>query len=268
MTTSPYSLEDLVYLMQRLREPETGCPWDLKQNYQSITSSTIEEAYEVVDAIEQGDLDHLKEELGDLLFQVIFYSQLADEEKRFSFHDVVHVITEKLLRRHPHVFPDGTLQSRRQPGEELDDSHIKASWENIKQSERSAKGAPGIFDDVPKALPALTRAAKLQKRAAKLGFDWTATDQVLDKIEEELTELSEAFDAGSEEDVAEELGDLMFTCVNLARHLGRDPDSLLRAANQKFESRFTHVAARIKTASEQPPTAATLEAWWAEAKRR
>lgn len=268
MTQTTYHLEDLMYLMQRLREPETGCPWDLKQDYQSITPSTIEEAYEVVDAIERGDLDHLKEELGDLLFQVIFYSQLADEDKRFTFHDVVHVITEKLVRRHPHVFPDGTLRSRRAPGEALDDTQIKASWENIKQNERSEKGNAGVFDDVPKALPALTRAAKLQKRAAKLGFDWPEAGPVLDKLDEELQELRDAFASGSESDIAGELGDLMFTCVNLSRHLGHDPDSLMRRANHTFESRFTHVAARMNAAKEQPPSAATLESWWEEAKRR
>ncbi len=252
--------------MQRLRDPDTGCPWDVKQDYRSITSSTIEEAYEVVDAIEQGDFHHLKEELGDLLFQVIFYSQLAQEEKRFTFDDVVHALTSKLVRRHPHVFPDGALESQRQPGENLDDAEIKASWERIKQQERVSKGSAGVFDDVPKSLPALSRAVKLQKRAAKEGFDWQRADEVLDKIEEELTELCEAFEAKNMGQVASELGDLIFSCVNLARHIGHDPDALVRQTNQKFESRFTHVSQRMRDSDQGTFTVDEMEAFWREAK--
>lgn len=268
MSSTQHTLENLMYLMSRLRDPETGCPWDIKQSYKSITSSTIEEAYEVVDAIENEDFEHLREELGDLLFQVIFYTQLASEESRFSFHDVVHGLTSKLVRRHPHVFPDGTLESRRDPKNVMDDAAIKASWENIKQAERESKGDKGVFDDVPKSLPGLTRAAKLQKRAAKLGFDWSESAQVLDKVGEEFGELQEAFQSGDADHTASELGDLMFTCVNLARHLGRDPDELMRQANQKFESRFTHVHNRMTEGVESKHTADDLEAFWQEAKER
>lgn len=261
-----HTLNDMLYLMRRLRDPDTGCPWDLKQSYRSITSSTIEEAYEVVDAIEHEDYEHLREELGDLLFQVIFYSQLADEEGRFSFHDVVHALTAKLVRRHPHVFPDGTLKSKRSSDEVLDDAGIKASWERIKQDERDLKGSDGVFDDVPSSLPSLMRAAKLQKRAAKQGFDWQRADEVLDKIEEELTELCEAFESQNMDQVAGELGDLMFSCVNLARHIGRDPDSLVRQANQKFESRFNHVAQRMQEGAQKAFSSEELEGFWREAK--
>lgn len=268
MPSTEYSLDDLTYLMSRLRDPETGCPWDIKQSYKSITSSTIEEAYEVVDAIESEDFDHLREELGDLLFQVIFYTQLAKEESRFSFHDVVHGLTAKLVRRHPHVFPDGTLQSQCDSSRDMDDAAIKASWENIKQAERESKGDKGVFDDVPKSLPGLTRASKLQKRAAKLGFDWKESAQVLDKVGEEFGELQEAFESGDAAHTASELGDLMFSCVNFARHIGRDPDELMRQANQKFQSRFTHVHNRMTESSKSAHSTEELEAFWCEAKER
>ncbi len=263
----PYTLENLLYLMKRLRDPETGCPWDIKQSFQSITSSTIEEAYEVVDAIEHGDYGHLREELGDLLFQVIFYSQLADEQQGYNFNDVVDGLTAKLVRRHPHVFPDGSLESRRLPGEVLDDAGIKASWENIKQQERESKGSRGVFDDVPVSLPPLTRAAKLQKRAAKLGFDWESSDQVLDKLEEELTELCEAVESKNMAHVASELGDLMFTCVNLSRHLHQDPEALMRSANRKFEARFSHVVSAMNQSDKASFTAQELERYWEDAKK-
>ncbi len=268
MSSTKYTLENLMYLMSRLRDPETGCPWDIKQSYKSITSSTIEEAYEVVDAIENEDFDHLREELGDLLFQVIFYTELSREESRFSFHDVVHGLTSKLVRRHPHVFPDGTLESRRDPNSVMDDAAIKASWEDIKQVERESKGDKGVFDDVPNSLPGLTRAAKLQKRAAKLGFDWSESAQVLDKVGEEFGELQEAFESGDADHTASELGDLMFTCVNLARHLGRDADELMRQANQKFQSRFTHVHNRMTENEESMHSSDELEVFWREAKER
>ncbi len=245
MSEQQYSLEDLQYLMSRLRKPETGCPWDLKQSYHTICASTIEEAYEVVDAIEHKDYDHLKEELGDLLFQVIFYSQLAREEKRWDMTDVVHGITEKLLRRHPHVFPEGTLQSERDASSGLNDSDIKASWEKIKSEERGEKGKSGILDDVPRALPAMTRAAKLQKRAAQIGFDWPDVPPVIDKLEEEISEFKEAVASENSDHMEEELGDMLFTCVNLARKLGKDPETLLRQANSKFEHRFRKMETRL-----------------------
>ncbi len=264
--TARYSLEDLVYLMQRLRDPVDGCPWDLKQDYLSITPSTIEEAYEVVDTIEKGDFAHLKEELGDLLFQAIFYSQLASEEGRFTFADVVDSITAKLLRRHPHVFPDGTLESRRPRGQELDESEVKTSWEAIKQVERESKGSPGVFDDIPSALPGLTRAAKLQKRAAKAGFDWSDKKEVFEKVEEEVAELRDALTREHDRDIAAELADLMFTCVNLARHIGKEPESLVRQANEKFERRFQSVFSQMRASDKAEHSASELEVFWQKAK--
>jgi len=268
MDSSPYSIEDLIYLMSRLRDPETGCPWDIRQNYLSITPSTIEEAYEVVDAIEQEDYPHLKEELGDLLFQVIFYTQLASEESRFDFAQVVDRLTAKLLRRHPHVFPDGTLASRRPPDASLTEAEVNAQWEAIKQQERSDKGRGDVFADIPASLPALTRAAKLQKRAAKYGFDWPDITQVYDKISEESIELKEALADKDEDAVAEELGDLMFSCVNMSRHLGREPEALMRAANRKFEQRFQVVAEHISASGEEALSLEQLELAWQAAKQR
>lgn len=266
MSTRSYSLEDLLYLMQRLRDPDTGCPWDIKQGYLSITPSTVEEAYEVVDAIEREDYQHLKEELGDLLFQVIFYGQLANEEDRFSFADVVDELTTKLIRRHPHVFPQGTLESKREAGQVADDTSINASWEAIKQQERKNKGSGGIFDDVPRSLPALTRGVKLQKRAAKVGFDWACSEQVLDKIKEEVDELQEAMAKQDSAEIANELGDVMFSCVNLARHLGQDPEALMRVANSKFERRFNQVYKQMGAQGKSQYSAEELEGFWQLAK--
>ncbi|VUD56506.1 Nucleoside triphosphate pyrophosphohydrolase [Thalassocella blandensis] len=272
-----YNVNDLIYLMERLRDPESGCPWDLKQDYKSITPSTLEEAYEVVDAIEHADYAHLKEELGDFLFQVVFYTQLAKEEQRFDFHEVVDALTAKLVRRHPHVFPDGSLKSKRdsQPNA-LEEKAIKQSWEQIKEEERHSKGKKGLLDDVPLALPALSRAAKLQKRAAKIGFDWPYSKPVIEKIHEELSELEEAMEARDEEAMAEEMGDLLFTCVNLSRHLKLDPEAVLRRANLKFESRFRSMEAEMQesTAIQNSPnadltySAEALEALWQQAKRK
>ncbi|WP_281388206.1 nucleoside triphosphate pyrophosphohydrolase [Teredinibacter haidensis] len=265
-----YLIDDLLYLMARLRDPKTGCPWDVKQDYLSITPSTIEEAYEVVDAIELNDLNHLKEELGDLLFQVVFYGQLAKEEGRWSFSDVVHELTAKLIRRHPHVFPDGTLQSQRGDEGELNEKQIKASWERIKEQERGEKGKKGVLDDVPRSLPALKRAEKLQKRAAKVGFDWTRTEDVMAKLQEEMGELDEVFQAGQPDEsrIAEELGDVMFSCVNLARHLKLDAEQLMRHANQKFETRFNYVEEQTQKvgSSLEDATLESMETFWSQAK--
>ncbi|WP_188151727.1 nucleoside triphosphate pyrophosphohydrolase [Teredinibacter waterburyi] len=246
--STQYGIDDILTLMARLREPEYGCPWDLKQTYQSITPSTLEEAYEVVDTIEKADYPHLREELGDLLFQVVFYSQLAEEDGFWNFADVVHGLTAKLVRRHPHVFPDGTLSSRRAAGAP-EEAAIKASWEAIKQDERAKKGKLGTLEDVPLALPALSRAQKLQKRAAGVGFDWDSRVAVLAKLEEEVVELRQAFTdselnanhGAAQQKLEEELGDVMFSCVNLARHLKCDSEGLMRAANRKFERRFNGV---------------------------
>ncbi|WP_235813592.1 nucleoside triphosphate pyrophosphohydrolase, partial [Pseudomonas syringae] len=201
-----HTVQDLLNLMARLRDPQFGCPWDLKQTYASIVPHTLEEAYEVADAIEQGDLDHLKGELGDLLFQVVFYAQLAKEEGRFEFDDVIDGITRKLLRRHPHVFPTGELYA---PAEtpRLTDEQVNLRWDEIKSEERAEKaGVPeqlSLLDDVPRALPALSRAAKLQKRAAQVGFDWPAALPVVDKVREELDEILEAMVDNDAEGIAE-----------------------------------------------------------------
>lgn len=245
MTNYKYSTDDLLYLMARLRDPQTGCPWDIKQDYSTIAPSTLEEAYEVVDAIEKQDFVHLKEELGDLLFQVIFYSQLGKEENRFDFAGVVSDLVEKLVRRHPHVFPDGTLASK------IDNRHtlpadVKARWEAIKQQERDAKGEQSLLVDVPLNLPALSRAAKLQKRAASVGFDWQDIQGPIAKVREELIEVEEALVTENDAAIEEELGDLFFAVVNVSRYLKIDPELALRKANQKFESRFNYIETNIQ----------------------
>lgn len=285
-----FSIDDLQYLMQRLREPKYGCPWDLAQSYQSIASSTIEEMYEVIDAIEKNDLDQLKDELGDLLFQIIFYSQLGKEDQVFTFDDITTSITQKLLSRHPHVFPDGTLESR-STGSDVDrdlaQATIKEAWEKIKQQERIAKGQKGIMADVPRALPATIRAVKLQKRAASVGFDWPNTDGVYKKIEEETDEVKAAVShlsslkvsnkknvdealSSASSHVSEEIGDLLFSVINLARHLKVDPEMALRQANNKFEQRFLYLentADKHQTTIGAQPLAA-LEVWWQASKKQ
>ncbi|MGS2717073.1 nucleoside triphosphate pyrophosphohydrolase [Eionea flava] len=245
------ALELLLTVMERLREPVYGCPWDQKQTYASIAPSTLEEAYEVVDAIEQGDKQQLKEELGDLLFQVIFYSELAKEEQVFTFNDIVTSLADKLVRRHPHVFPDGTLESRIPDSVSVAErnameSAIKQSWEKTKQRERDVKGYSSVVDDVPLALASLVRATKLQKRAASVGFDWSDSQAVHGKLTEEIAELIEATEAGDNDAIEDELGDVLFTVVNLARHLKVDSETACRRANQKFEARFRWVEAQAK----------------------
>lgn len=246
-----YSLQDLLQLMSDLRSPEHGCPWDLKQNFQTIVPHTLEEAYEVADAIERGDLEDLKLELGDLLFQVVFYSQLGKEENAFDFDEVVSGITEKLLRRHPHVFPDGALSSAGLGSGDANEGEIKQNWERIKQQERAEKSvdmaAQSVVDDVPLALPALARAYKLQKRVAQVGFDWQDVEPVFDKLREEIEELQEAIETRNEQRMADELGDLLFTCINISRHLGINPEHALRSSNRKFEQRFRAVENSVRT---------------------
>jgi len=267
-----YQLNDLLHLMARLRDPQHGCPWDLQQNYASIVPHTLEEAYEVADAIENGDFDHLPGELGDLLFQVVYYSQLAKEEGRFDFSTVIDAITRKLIRRHPHVFPDGDLYGSPELPR-LDEAAIKQRWEEIKAEERAEKAAApeqlSLLDDVPSALPALSRAAKLQKRAAQVGFDWPEALPVVDKVREELGEVLEAMSENDPEAIAEELGDLLFVVVNLARHLKVDPENALRAANGKFERRFRFIEQALREAG-RPIESCDLEALdalWGEAKK-
>lgn len=270
----PYQLTDLLYLMQRLRKPQTGCPWDLKQSYRSIAPSTLEEAYEVVDAIEKGDFDHLKEELGDLLFQVVFYAQLAEEENRYGFTDIIHTLTDKLIRRHPHVFPDGTLSSERliskdghtDPDQE---QYVRENWEKIKERERQGKGQQGILADVPLALTALNRAAKLQKRASRVGFDWHNTENVIAKIREEVRELEVAIARDDKANIAEELGDLLFTCVNVSRHLKVDAEQSLRTSNQKFEQRIQWIESALAQQQKtwQECDESVLDSLWQDAKK-
>lgn len=268
-----YQLDDLLHLMARLRDPQHGCPWDLKQDYASIVPHTLEEAYEVADAIERGDFEHLPGELGDLLFQVVYYSQLAREEGRFDFAAVVDGITRKLVRRHPHVFPTGELHAPLDTPR-LDEAQVKQRWEAIKAQERAERAsAPeqlSLLDDVPGALPALSRAVKLQKRTAQVGFDWPDALPVLDKVREELDEVLEAMSENDPEAVTEEIGDLLFAVTNLARHLKVDPESALRAANGKFERRFRFIEQALRETRRpiEDCSLEVLDTLWGEAKRQ
>jgi len=255
------SIEKLRWIMSELRNPETGCPWDLKQTFTTITPHTIEEAYEVVDAIEQGDFTELEKELGDLLFQVVFYSQLGAEEKRFDFDSVLSAICEKLIRRHPHVFASSDFQS---------DVEVKANWENEKAKERQQKNNNtnlSILADIPRNLPALSQAAKIQKRCAHVGFDWHNIDDVFAKVEEEVLEVKAELHR-DDTALAEELGDLMFAVVNLCRHAKQDPEVLLRQANSKFTKRFVGVEAQANKADKtlEQHTLDELEQYWQQVK--
>ncbi|ERS11210.1 MULTISPECIES: nucleoside triphosphate pyrophosphohydrolase [Marinobacter] len=242
-----YSIEDLKHLMARLRDPDTGCPWDTKQTFASIVPHTIEEAYEVADAIEQEDFPHLKDELGDLLFQVIFYARMGEEAGHFEFDGIVDHLVRKLVRRHPHVFPGGTLESRIDPDNRPDEAWIKESWERIKAEERAEKPVADTpasrLDGIARTLPAMARAEKLQRRAARHGFDWPDIGPVFDKLHEEIDELKEAWQmaeagTGDLDAVEDELGDLLFVCVNLARFLKVNPEQALKRTNHKFDARF------------------------------
>jgi len=236
-STDQYSLADLLRVMERLRDPDHGCPWDLDQDFRSIVPSTLEECYELAEAIEHDNFPHVAEELGDVMFQVVFYAQLGKERGLFSFDSVVHTLVDKLVRRHPHVFANGEIEGVVDERTEVAD--VKITWEAIKQQEREARQQTSALADVPVALPALVRAQKLQKRAARVGFDWSDTEGVLDKVEEEVRELRAALTAGDGEGTAEEVGDVLFSMVNLVRHLKLDAESALRHSSAKFESRFT-----------------------------
>jgi ATP diphosphatase len=249
----------LLALMAALRTKDSGCPWDLEQTFETIAPYTIEEAYEVADAIARGDLGGLKDELGDLLLQVVFHARMAEERRAFDFGDVVEAITGKLVRRHPHVF--GGARN-------ITPDEVKSLWQKIKDEERAKAGkAGGTLDSVPLALPALSRAEKLQKKAAAVGFDWPSAFEVKAKVEEEIDELFEALD--DREKFAEEFGDLLFALVNLARHAKVDAETALRAANRKFERRFQAIeralAARGKTPAQSDLT--EMDALWDAAKK-
>tara|TARA_R100000306_G_scaffold62552_1_gene73179 strand:- start:32908 stop:34125 length:1218 start_codon:yes stop_codon:yes gene_type:complete len=292
-----YSLQDLRYLMSRLRQTADGCPWDLKQRFDTIVPHTIEETYELAEAIERRDWPHVAEELGDYLFQAVFYCQMAEEAGYFVWEDVVGSITRKLLRRHPHVFPDGQLGSRRSPGSTVDPDEISANWKRIKAEEKSLglSGASSVGDasssmqaqallsDVSSGLPALQRATRLQNKAAEVGFDWTELAPVFDKLREEIEELGVEIGAdqsgresrpGHHTRIIDELGDVLFCCVNLARFLKIDPEAALRHVNAKFTSRFNYIEeALVKQGISRERWLAkavsldTMEALWGEAKR-
>jgi tetrapyrrole methylase family protein/MazG family protein/ATP diphosphatase len=251
---------ELLSIMATLRDRERGCPWDLEQTFATIAPYTIEEAYEVADAIERGDLTGLKDELGDLLFQVVFHARMAEEAQAFAFGDVVRAISNKMLRRHPHVFGQQSV---------ADSAEQSKRWEEIKREERaSASNDAGLLDDVPVALPALTRAVKLGKRAATVGFDWPDVAPVRAKVDEELAELDQAAASGDRAELAAELGDVLFSIANLSRHLALDPETCLRSANERFTRRFRAVEAAV-AASGRPwesYDAAALDALWRRAK--
>jgi nucleoside triphosphate diphosphatase len=260
-------IAQLIEIMARLRDPNGGCAWDLEQDFRSIRNYTIEEAYEVADAIEREDFADLREELGDLLLQPIFHAQMAREAGHFDIGDVVYAITEKLIRRHPHVFGDVVAE---------DASDAQERWEAIKVKERAAKAErkgdtePSILDDVPQVLPALARAEKLTKRAAKVGFDWPDMPSVRAKIEEELAEVAEAETSGDQAALQEEIGDLLFAVANLARKAGVDPEAALRDANSKFTRRFHYVEARCREDGVEASAAGLkrLDGYWNEIRAR
>ncbi len=255
----------LIDIMAALREPGSGCPWDLQQNFASIAPCTIEEAYEVADAIARGDLDDLREELGDLLLQVVFHARMAQERNAFDFGDVVEAITAKLLRRHPHVFGDAR---------NLSAAAVKGLWERIKTQEKAERRSrkhdaqQGALAGVPSTLPALTRALKLQQKASRVGFDWNDPRAVLAKIREEADEIEAEIAAGEKAGAATETGDLLFAVVNLVRHLDADPESVLRAANRKFERRFAAIERALGAEGKSPRQAslAEMDALWDAAK--
>jgi len=259
-----HPLFTLVEIMARLRDPDGGCPWDLEQTFATVAPYTVEEAYEVADAIERGDLADLKEELGDLLLQVVFHSRMAEEQGAFDLAGVAAAINDKMVRRHPHVFGDHAYE---------DQAAQTAGWEALKAQERQAKAqkserAAGVLDDVPAGLPALTRAVKLTKRAARVGFDWPSTDEVLDKLAEEIAELKVEIAAGDRAKAREELGDLLFVVANLARKLEVEPEDALRATNAKFVRRFAFIEAQLAKDGRTPDQSdlAEMDQLWDAAK--
>lgn len=271
------AMEKLLNIMALLRDKKSGCPWDLEQTHQSLVKYTLEEVYEVVDAVENGTTAQLKDELGDLLFQVVFYAQIAEEDGEFDFNEIVDVISDKLVRRHPHVFPEGRIENFGQD-QNLSAEDVVVNWEAIKGQEREANraetsdhGVASILDGVPMTMPALERGLKLQKRAASVGFDWDNLNPVIDKLKEELSELENAIDhAGKDNDesVSDELGDLLFALLNVARHLKIEPENALRKANKKFETRFRYVEDQLIAQDSHPDDVGLemLDRLWEQAK--
>ncbi|MGE3477407.1 MAG: nucleoside triphosphate pyrophosphohydrolase [Rhodospirillaceae bacterium] len=260
-----HSIQDLIGIMARLRDPNGGCPWDVEQTFATIAPYTIEEAYEVADAIARDNMPALKDELGDLLFQVVFHARMAEEAGLFAFPDVVGAISDKMIRRHPHVF--GTVKFENVAAQ-------TEAWENMKAAERAAAGEldapPSVLDGLPAGLPALKQAEKLQKRAARVGFDWTQAKDILGKIQEELDEVRAEFEAEAQSTgrLTDEIGDLLFACVNLARKAGIDPGMALRGTNLKFDRRFRRVEALLRAAGKSPEGATLdeMENLWVQAK--
>ncbi len=265
--TPSRDISRLLEIMAMLRTPGSGCPWDLEQNFSTIAPYTIEEAYEVADAIARGDLDDLRDELGDLLLQVVFHARMAEEQNAFSFGDVVEAITRKMIRRHPHVFADKDGR--------LSPSAVKGAWDRIKaeeKAERAARRPPAeaahLLSSVKTGQPALARAMELQRKASQVGFDWNDPRAVLHKIREEAHEIETALDRGDAEAIAEETGDLLFALVNLARHIGADPEHALRGTNAKFERRFAYIERALAAQGRSLESASLneMDALWNEAK--
>jgi len=275
MESNSAKITELLKVMSLLRDKENGCAWDLKQTFKSIAPHTLEECYEVIECIEHEDFQHLPEELGDLLFQVVFYAQMASEEGLFTFADICDSITNKLLTRHPHVFPDATIASFGKQNN-LSPEQVEEKWEEIKQKERekdkqkqSSDDMPSLLDDVPQALSALLRAKKIQNRAATGGFDWAEAKSVIKKIYEEIEELEEAITAKDQAHIEEEFGDLLFSIVNLSRHLKLNPESSLRSANNKFSQRFRLIESMLHEQKLEMKnlTINELETYWVLAKQ-
>ena len=257
--TEPHPIESLLEVMRRLRDPVGGCPWDKEQTFATIAPYTIEESYEVADAIERRDMGDLKEELGDLLFQVVFHARIAEEQGLFDFNDVAAGMAQKLIRRHPHVFGDAGYR---------DADAQTVAWEETKAQERKAKNKTGLLDDVPIGLPALTRAAKLTRRAARVGFDWPSVNEVVDKLDEETRELKAELTQNDLVKAREELGDILFVLANLARKLDVEPEDALRLTNRKFVRRFESIEAALKAQGRTPEQSdlAEMDALWNAAK--
>ncbi len=251
----------LLAIMAKLRDPKTGCPWDIEQNFQSLTPHTLEEAYEVVDAIEREDVHSLQEELGDLLLQIVFYAQIAKEIGLFDFEDIARNINQKMINRHPHIFA--------QQKDIKTAADQTANWEKIKSKEKQTKGYNSVLDDIAINFPALLRAQKLTKNAAKFGFDWNSVTDVISKLQEEIAELEEAINSGNNKNAAAELGDILFVCANIARHLNCDAETALRQTNRKFEKRFRYIEQHLtsKNKSLNDATLQEMEQLWEQAKQ-